>query len=125
MSQFHRVWSWKTLSLLAGISVLSSLLAHPAGAQVSGDPLRDLDTSADSSRDPFSGDSSDSMRGAYELFHRLNLSGGMSMDQYRQQQQGNIRSAAEQFRQQRQNLLNGGEATQPSSPQQLEQPTQE
>lgn len=125
MSQSHRVWSWKTLSLLAGISILSSLLAYPAAAQVSSDPLRDLDTSTDSSRDPFSGDSSDGMQGAYELFHRLNLSGGMSMEQYRQQQQGNIRSAAEQFRQQRQNLLNGGEATQPSSPQQPAQLNQE
>lgn len=91
-----------SLSLGLSLSVIAGSGLSPAYSQ-----SRDLDpdrTSDRNERDSFSSDFGDGLS-PFDLIHRANLGGGVSMEQYRQRQEGNLDGAASEFRQQQQQLL--------------------
>lgn len=108
MRLMNHTLSPKLVGLLAGASLLTIGLTSPAMAQRAStlaDPVQDSSFTLNGPRDPFSGDSAEGAQGAMELFHRLNLSNGRTMEQYRQQQQNNINSAVSDFHRRRQEAL--------------------
>lgn len=101
-----------SLAVIAGIGILLGMA--PASAQSADvDPLEGLRTE-DSPSDPFAGNGDGQTRGAMQLFHQLQLNNGVTMDEFSNQQQDAIQSAAEQFRQQRMERLRQTEGTTPA-----------
>ena len=81
---------------IATLATLGFGLTFPAVAQVGAevDPLEDFQTQ-DGSGDILSGTS---QQGIQDLIHQINLSGGLSMEEFSVQRQENIMSEADRFR---------------------------
>lgn len=89
-----------SLSLGLSLTVIAGSALSPAYSQ-----SRDLDRGSDrNERDSFSSDLGEGLS-PFDLIHRANLGGGVSMEQYRQRQEENLEGAASEFRQQQQQLL--------------------
>ncbi len=66
--------------------------------------LEEQDPYPSSERDSFSSGLGEGLS-PFDLIHRINSSRGMSLEEYRNQQDNDLDSAADQFRQQQQRLL--------------------
>lgn len=87
-------------SLSLGFVFLSNLGISPALSQTT---LLEDDRPS-SERDTFSSGLGEGIS-PFDLIHSINSSQGMTLDEYRNQQQRNLDSAASEFRQQQQRLL--------------------
>ena len=81
---------------IATLATLVCGLASPAFAQIdsNADPLEDFQTQ-DNGNDILSGDT---QQGIQDLIHQINLSVGLSMEEFNVQRQENILSEADRFR---------------------------
>ncbi len=98
------------LATFVGISSLAIGLSLPVTAQTAADvdPLEGLGTQ-DSPEGVFSGGEA-GFRDAMDFFHRLNLSGGTTMEQYQIRQQEQIGNAAAEFFRLREERVNSSGA---------------
>lgn len=97
----------------ASVVVLATLGVSSSEAQTA---ARDLVTPSQSeNRDLFSERSDNPMGGLHDLIHQLNYGSIRSSEEFRRQQQQNINSAAEQFRERQRAILEQQQA-QPDAP---------
>ncbi|GAB4458687.1 MAG: hypothetical protein OHK0037_02880 [Elainellaceae cyanobacterium] len=97
----------------AGAVVLATLGVSSAHAQTA---ARDLVTPSQSeNRDLFSERSDNPMGGLHDLIHQLNYGSIRSPEEFRRQQQQNINSAAEQFRERQRAILEQQQPAQPAA----------
>lgn len=100
------------LSVSVSLAFSLSLSLCPAYSQTS--PLETDEPYQSSERDTFSSGLGEGIS-PFDLIHGINASQGMSIEEYRNQQQENLDSAASQFRQQQRQLLQQ-ESSNPSQP---------
>ena len=109
------VGSWLLSGVLATVS--AAVWIAPAIAQTTStdlDPLEDLRTEDDNAGGLLEGP--DGSSDIFDLYHRLNMSGGQTPEQFSNRQQENIGEAAADFRErQRQQLQNSSETREPDS----------
>lgn len=101
-----------TLAVAVVVVVAPSSLAQVS----SNDLLLDNSFSGDSSSDPFATTGSGQMRGAFDLFHRANLGGGMTPNEFGQHQQESISTEAQSFRERQLFLLQQREQSSSTEP---------
>lgn len=89
------------LSLSVSLALVSSVGILPASSQ---SPLEEDSPYQSSERDTFSSGLGDGLS-PFDLIHGINSTRGMSMEEFRNQQQENLDSAASEFRQQQQQQL--------------------
>lgn len=111
----------RLISSVVGMLVVGSVVTIGAGSAIAQpatelDPLQDFRSNSDQSNDFLDNPSSTNV---FDLYHRLNLSGGQTLEQFSNRQSDNINSAASDFRtQQMQRLQNESSEPQPTpSPQ--------
>lgn len=87
----------KRFMAIATVATLGMGIMLPVGAQVANDadPLEDFQTQ-DNGNDILDGNT---QQGIQDLIHQINLSGGLSMEDFNAQGQENILSEADRFRQ--------------------------
>lgn len=107
MSQIYTARLARSFAALISVSSLALGLSLPVAAQTASDvdPLEGLSTQ-DSPDGVFSGGEA-GFSDAVDFFHRLNLSNGVTMDQYRTRQQERMGDAAAEFFRLREERLNG------------------
>jgi hypothetical protein len=108
--------SWLLSGLIATVGIwvgwVPSAIAQTTSTDL--DPLEDLRTEDDSAGGLLDG--ADNSSGIFELYHRLNLSGGQTSEQFSNRQQENLGEAAADFRErQRQQLQNSPDTSEPTN----------
>lgn len=98
------------LGTVAGISLVSLLFPQLSWAQATDvSPLQDLNP--EQNKDPFSRTSEGNSFSMFDLIHRANLGGSMSIDDYSAEQNESLNNAAAEFRKKQQQRMQQQQAT--------------